>query len=139
MAILKRGAPASRRALLATSFAAASTGLLAAPIIAPDAAEATVIDPHPVWMKRWLEVYEQSWDEAWRYNRQHGRKATEAIEWEHLRLERLIATTPAKTARGARAQMELLSEASGGLRLARSKHEPELAASIIAFLEMQGA
>ncbi|MEM9627798.1 MAG: hypothetical protein AAGA21_16295 [Pseudomonadota bacterium] len=145
MTISKSDAPTSRRALLVTSAAAAGTGLLAASTTT-ETAEAAVVDPHPAWLGRWQAISRDCWDARRIFQREQfvqnsqilsWKDVEEARDWEDFRLERLIATTPAKTPQGARSQLELLSEASGGLRCARSRYEPELAASVMAFLEAQ--
>ncbi|MEM7042400.1 MAG: hypothetical protein AAF543_06275, partial [Pseudomonadota bacterium] len=135
MSITKNGAPASRRALLATSIAAAGTGLLAAPAIA---ATEAVVDPHPAWLQHWLDVHRESWN-AWYTFRARTGMDPDDFEWEHERLERLIATTPARTPQGAYAQMQLLWEGSGGHRHGPLDCTADASANVMAFLEAQEA
>jgi hypothetical protein len=90
----------TRRTLLAGPALVAPASLL--PAIAAVAAE--VPDPHPAWHAEWREllVWSNTADTG-------GRDLAEFRQWDRLmRLEGLIALTPAATLAGVRVQLALL-------------------------------
>jgi hypothetical protein len=90
----------SRRALLAGAALVAPATLL--PAIAAVAAETS--DPHPAWHGEWRELV--TWSNTADTG---GRELREFPQWDRLmRLEGLIALTPAATLAGVRVQLALL-------------------------------
>ncbi|GAA6196701.1 hypothetical protein NBRC116598_21450 [Pseudophaeobacter arcticus] len=85
-----------RRSLIAAAASAPIAGL------AGSFAQATPVDPHPVWLEQWRQARE-----AWHTidpDAEGGRQSEIELECELDRLEALICTTPAQTGKGVLAQ-----------------------------------